>query len=57
MIKSIKDEVTSKVFPLFEKSKWKEGYLTLRKISFDIDNNTINMNIENNFISSIFLIK
>lgn len=40
MIKSIKDEVTSKVFPLFEKSKWKEGYLTLRKISFDIDNNT-----------------
>lgn len=40
MIKSIESAVKENVFPLFQESKWKEGYTTLRKISFQIDSET-----------------
>jgi len=40
MIKSIEKAVKEKVFPLFQESKWKEGYLALKRISFEINDNT-----------------
>ena len=40
MIKSIESAVKENVFPLFQESKWKEGYTALRRISFQIDSET-----------------